>query len=593
MTERQENLTKKFVKELTDNLKENKFEEVLHFFEGNSYDDIIRESSWDIVPIILSYLTMENIKCNGNLVECCTIILNAIVEKCNPSETVLELLEQVEGPEDDIKFSIILSVLIKCLSKMDNKMKAIEWCISTIKSYIESLPIPEKDSQDYIIITNKVKNIYNEVILFLEPLINESRLGNSKTYTILRDYLASILIFLMGKPLIYLQEKELESCSSKPLPERIVILVSQVTGDLLSFLNITNVRSRKSMSKKKNIEEESCNLKVTLFELNENISDLAYANFYFYVITKLHLWEKVPQVYDLQYVFQACIYLIVKLLQEQESTMKGLNFLDHLLMRLTRRSLTLQLLELNIFFELFNVLVNVMIYSNSNKERKKALNLFQNYIEMFDIQARYSIILYLYQTNEHSGLLSLTTGIFKTSIIECLQAKPPMPYFLGSNLGTLIKLACKLHHGSASDLVELCDEIITSLNLLRFLFIRDKQNQTGIWNLVNKLHNEYLLPLREGIDLSRAHWKVKIKDLEEQKKMHKITENIELEKSYAEITLTVGGEKLPAMPVPEKITFCYQALNGLDIMESILIRVNECIANNPFKQNINKIVSSE
>lgn len=273
--------------------------------------------------------------------------------------------------------------------------------------------------------------------------------------------------------------------------------------------------------------------------------------------------------------------------------MKGLNFLDHLLMRLTRRSLTLQLLELNIFFELFNVLVNVMIYSNSNKERKKALNLFQNYIEMFDIQARYSIILYLYQTNEHSGLLSLTTGIFKTSIIECLQAKPPMPYFLGSNLGTLIKLACKLHHGSASDLVELCDEIITSLNLLRFLFIRDKQNQTGIWNLVNKLHNEYLLPLREGIDLSRAHWKVKIKDLEEQKKMHKITENIELEKSYAEITLTVGGEKLPAMPVPEKITFCYQALNGLDVMESILIRVNECIANNPFKQNINKIVSSE
>ncbi|CAD1475579.1 unnamed protein product, partial [Heterotrigona itama] len=520
MIEHQEGLAKKFIKELTDNLKGKRFKEVLSFFENNNYDEIIRESSWDIVSTVSSYVTTENLKCNGDLVECCTAILNTIVEKCNPSETVLELLEQVEDPEDDIKFSIILSVLSKCLSKMDKKMRAIEWCI--------------------------------------KPLINESRLENAGKCTILRDYLASILIFLMGKPLFYFQEAELESCLNQSLPEKIVILVSHVTGDLLSFLNIASTRSRENKSKKKNIDEENIDLKVTLFELDENISDLAYANFYFYVITKLHLWEKVPQIYDWQYIFETSIYLIVKLLQEQESIAKGLNLLEHLLIRLTRHSLTLQSLQLNIYFELFNALVKVMIYSNSVQERKKALNLFQNYIEIFDIQARYSIILYLYQTSEHSGLLSLTTGIFKTSIIECLQASPPVPYFF----------ACKLPHGSASDLVELSDEIITSLNLLRFLFIRDEGNQTGIWNLVDKLQHEYLKPLREGIDLCKAHWKVKIKDLEEQKKTYKIFENIELEKSDAEITLTVGDEKLPAMPIPEKITFCYQAINGLDVMES-------------------------
>lgn len=583
MIELQEDFTKTFIKKLTNDLKENKFKEVLNLFEDSKYDDIIKDSSWDIVPIVASHLTAENIKCNEDLIECCKTILNTIIEKCNPSETVLELLEQIEGPEDVIKFSIILSILTKCLSKMKDKTKAIEWCISTIRSYIESLPIPEKGSQNYIAIINKIKNAYDAIILFLEPLINESKLQNSEKYIILRDYLASILIFLMGKPLYYLEEKEVESYLNQSLPERIITLTSHITGDLLWLLNIVSVRNRKINSKKKNMEVNNFNLKITLFELSENISDLAYANFYFYVITKIHLWERVPQVYDMQYIFQACIYFIIKLLQEQESITKGLDFMDHLLMRMTKYSLTLPLLELNIYFELFNVLTKVMIYCNSNKERKKALNIFQNYINMFDMQARYFIVLHLYQTSEHSGLLSLTTGIVKTSIIECLQETPHLPYFLGSNLETLIKLACKLHHGSASDLVELSDEIITSLNLLRFLFIKDKQNQTGIWNLVNKLQNDYLKPLREGLDLCRAHWKVKIKDLEEQKKIHKIIENIELEKSGTEIILNVGGEKLPAMPISEKISFCNQAINGLDVMESILIRVNECIDNNSFK----------
>ncbi|KOC63152.1 Glomulin [Habropoda laboriosa] len=584
MSEFQENLTKKFINKLTDCLKENKFEEALNLFEGSNYDNIIKESSWDIVPIVSSHLTTENVKCNEDLIVCCTTILNAIIEKCSPSETVLELLEQVEGPEDDIKFCVILSVLSKCLSKLNDKVKAIEWCISTIRSYIDSLPVPVNESESNTDTINKIKNVYNAVMLFLDPLVDEASLKKSQNCVTLRDYLASILIFLMGRPLCYLQEKQLQSHLEEPLPAKIVTLESQVTADMLWPLNIARIRNKKTKFKKRNVEEKCSNLKVILFELNENIPDLAYANFYFYVITKPHLWEKVPQVYDSQYIFQECIYLVIKLLQEQKCVIKGINFMDHLLKKVTRRTLTSQFLELDIYLELFDALVKVMVYCDSDKERKKALNVFQEYIEMFNMQARYFIILHLYQTSEHSGLLSLTTGIFKASIIECLEATPPIPYFLGNNLESLIKLACKLPHGSASDLVELSDEVITSLNLLRFLLIRDKHNQTGIWNLMDKLQNDFLKPLREGIDICRVHWRVKIKDLEEQKKMHKISEDIELEKSDAEVTLTVGGEKLPAMPVPEKISFCYQAVNGLDLMESILIRVNECIANNPLEQ---------
>lgn len=564
-----------FIRQLNNHLEENNLDKALKLFEESDYCNIIRDHSWDIVPIVSSLLTAENMKSNKDLVDCCTEILNCIVEKCNPSETVLELLEQIEGPEDDVKFCTIFNVLRKCFAKMDDKTKAIEWCTSTIRSYIESLPLPETESENNPANINQIKNVYEAVILFLEALVRESRSED----VVLRDYLASTLIFLMEKPLCCIKEKEL---ASRCIPERIVTLTSQTTGDLLWFLNIVNKRSIESKFKKKNTRQESTNLKVTLFELNENMSDLAYANFYYYVITNPNLWETVPQVYNPNYVFQVCGYLVIKLL-EQELIAKGLNLMGEILKRIARNSLTSNLLELSMYFDLFDILVKVMIYSNNDKERKLALNTFQEYVKMFDIEARYLIVLRLYQISEHSGLLSLTTGICKDCIIECIQAKPPIPYFLGSNLETLLKLACKLQHGSSSDLVELLDEVIAGLNLLRFLFIRDKNNQTGIWNLVDQLEKDYLKPLRKGIDLCRAHWKVKTKDLEEQKKTHKVTENIELENSDAEVTLTVGGENLPAMPIQEKISFCYQAVNGLDVMESILIRVNECIASNPFK----------
>lgn len=576
-------------------MKENKPKEALDLFEGDNYDNIIQESLWDIVQIASSYLTNENVDQNEEIVECCTAVLGAIAEKCSPAETILAFLEQIEGPDDDVKFCRILMVLGKSLCRIPDKTKAIEWCVSTIRSYVESMVVPENESQEITAVaTNKIQHVYVTIISFLEPLIDEAALENDilKSNAILRDYLLSILIFLMGKPLCHLQEQQLASDLKLPLPERIIILVSRVTGDMLWFLNVIEERSRKSYSRKKAMDEESSNLKVTLFELNENIPDLAYANFYFYVVTKVHIWEKVPQVYEPQYIFHVCTYLIVKLLQEPKNVAieKGLDLMDQLLGRVTRFSLTSELLQLNIYSELFNVLIKVMVYCDIDKERKKALSMFQDYIDLFDMQARYFIVLRLYQISEHSGLLSLTTGVFKASIMECLQATPPIPHFLGNNFRCLLKLACKLPHGSDSDVVELSDEIITGLNLLRFLFLRDKHNQTGIWNLVDSLENDYLKPLREGINLCRAHWKVKMNDLEEQKKTHKISDNIELEKRDAEVALTVGGEKLPAMPVAEKIAFCQQAVNGLDVMESILIRVNECIASNPFKQH-NAMVS--
>lgn len=577
-----------FVKRFTGFLEDRKPKEALKLFTTES-NEVIDDSVSEIVSITATYLTESNLQSERELFECCKNVLNIIAEKYNPMETILEFLEQIECLDNDIKFCAILEPLGICMMKMQDKSKAIEWCINTIKSYIEDLASLHDANSDRIV------SVYKGIVLFLEPLVQEAAKINSKLEeeSLLGDYLLSFLISLCEKPLYYWNKNIIEHVIYKELSEKIITLSFYLTGDILYFLNIVSKRRRNIIRNKVQegqsyTETYKCTI---LFESSDNISDLAYANFYCYIITKNDYWKKAPQIYSAYYIFETCTYLFEILLRKEEDIVisNGLIFMEVVINRIAPRSVNSEVLGLKIYSDLFKSIIKVMIYCNSDKERKKALHVFQKYIEIFNMEARYSVILYLYKISDHSGLLSLIINILKSSIIDCLNSTPRNPQFLGKNLELILKKICNLRYGSSSDLVEISDEVITALNLLRFLFIRDKHNETGIWNITDVLKNDYLNPLREGIDLCRAHWKVKIKDLEQQKKNYnKIYDYNEIKKVQTEITLTIGGEQLPMMPLPEKISFCYQVINGLDVMESVLIRVNECmdIADKEFSLNM-------
>lgn len=566
-----------FVKRFTGFLEDHKPEESLRLFTTES-NKVIEDSVSEIVSIAAAYLTESNLQSEQELFECCKNVLNIIAERCNPMETVLEFLEQIECLDNDIKFCAILEPLGICMMKMQDKSKAIEWCINTIKSYIEDLTLLHDGDSDRIV------NVYRGIILFLEPLVQEAVKINSKFEegSLLGDYLLSFLISLCEKPFYYWNENIIEEVIYRELSEKIITLSFLLTGDILYFLNIVSKRRRniiRNRVQEGHLYTENYKRSM-LFESSVNISDLAYANFYSYIITKNDFWKKAPQIYSAYYIFETCAYFFEILLCKEEDIVisNGLIFMETVINRISPRSVDPEVLGLKIYSDLFKPIIKIMIYCNSDRNRKKALHVFQKYIEIFNMEARYSVILYLYKISDHSGLLSLIINILKSSIIDCLNSTPRNPQFLGKNLELILKKICNLPYGSSSDLVEISDEVITVLNLLRFLFIRDKHNETGIWNITDMLENDYLNPLREGIDLCRAHWKVKIKDLEQQKKNYnKIHDYNEMEKVQAEVILTIGGEQLPMMPLRKKISFCYQAINGLDVMESVLIRVNECM----------------
>lgn len=558
-------------------------------------DGKLEEKTQEVFPIIIKYLTTENFNNDENLYKSCEEILDFICGECNPEEIIIPLLEQIETAETDIKFNALTRSLAKSLIKSGNNLGYwIASVVSTIIAYVEELSLPENkkphnDTNNREQIDPAIKNlntIYGSIVNFLQILIDH--IAGDKEQTRPRIYLLHLHLVLFGEPFSHL---DIDTMSVEPTYYQLSILqTSQLTGDLMQFFKFIDDRSKKRTRKLKYHQpENSLNyFRLSLDLFDSQISDLMYANYYFVLMTSTTLQNKIPQVYHPHYIMNSCLYLGSYLLQRREYILvsKGLRLITAALQRVEYESINYEFLELPIHMELFSNISQVMIHCDSSQHRKMALNVFKNYINCFSMRARYLVIRQLYETSNHSGLMALIINILKESIIQSLNETPHCEYFVGKNLSIMLTRICSLSHGSTTDLVEISDEIIAALNLLRFLVIRDKTDVTGIWTIIDSIQTNYLKPLREGIDMSRAHWRLKIKDLEEQK--NKNIRNSQNDVMDDEVTVTVGGQDLPKMPVTEKIKFCYQALNALDIMESILIRVNECIEDNPinnFSQN--------
>uniref|UniRef100_I3NB80 Glomulin, FKBP associated protein n=2 Tax=Marmotini TaxID=337730 RepID=I3NB80_ICTTR len=113
--------------------------------------------------------------------------------------------------------------------------------------------------------------------------------------------------------------------------------------------------------------------------------------------------------------------------------------------------------------------------------------------------------------------------------------------------------------------------IMASLNLLRYLVIKDNENnsQTGLWTELGKIENNFLKPLHTGLNMSKAHYEAEIKNSQENSQA--------VQKSKDLCSVTVGGEEIPNMPPEMQLKVLHSALFTFDLIESVLARVEELI----------------
>ncbi|GFG29341.1 hypothetical protein Cfor_10207 [Coptotermes formosanus] len=597
-----DDLCNEFISSLSSCLADGRRRDALSIIYNPKYDQCFKDKSWDIIPFVSNFLIQETVDNSPEVFECCETLLREVAKKANPQEALFEFLEQAESLENDVKFLAMIKPLKTVLFELPNRRRqSLEWCLNVIHSHVTSLPVPrnyrlegeERKLLDSDPDVRRITKIYNGIVPFYEPFVIAVSLrqpaylvlGQPVDYEIKlqRDMLVRFILQLLSQSLAFL-DLEYHGKSRSAIwfvAEELLRFLAYLVGDLMIFLEHAERREAEGRVKRKN-NCTTLNGDEDMLSSEDRIPVVSYAVLYYLVLAERMQLKEVPCVYSPLYIFQRCLYLIVLLMKYSQELVihKGLLLANAVLGMLSDGSVPCDVLESPTHKEFVEALSKVMIYCQVEDFRKSAVFVLRSYLFKFDVKGQYLLMSNLATTINHAGILGYLTMLLKDMIVSTLNSTVMPPYFRGKVLYDLISKYCSLEHGAETDLVENVDQIISALNLIRFLALRDRENRTGMWDYVEFLKKALLEPLREGIKLSRAHYKLKLKDLEEEKKVAMNDKGLS---NKSDVIITVGGQQLPNLPHENKVAVIMSALNAFDLMESLLIRVNECIDNGPSK----------
>lgn len=549
----------------------------------NKYSACLKDNSWDLIPVITKYLTDENLKDDLELFECCEILLGVIAEKSNPEEALLEFIEQCELAKDDTKFIAVLNALQKTLLKLTSKRgRSLEWSFNTIQAHLSELPLPGEynlESEEKIILdadsaVSRITSLYDQLIPFYKPFIDEVKLPNHllPEHKQRRDLLACFMLQLLGKPLSCL---DLE-CDAKTknrarlCAEKIMTYLNELVSDCYMFLSYVTERPQKPPNDKNGVYEEPIQ---DVFACEEKAPLLSLGVFYYLLLAENINMECRPCNYNPLYIFQQTLHLATELLKQPEQFImrKGVLLAYSIICGPLIENLPHNILDSSIHCHFCKSLTNMMIYSDVKQYRELGLKIFKTYLFKFDTKGRYLLITNLMNEITHVNTRGYLISQYKDMLREVLSKDENKisEYFSGQKLRNMIDTFCYLPEGRETDLMENGDQIITTLNLLTYLAIRDKYNVTGIWNHFSNLEKTFFKPLKEGINISRAHYELKIKELNEEKE------------NAPTVQVSVKGKCLPKQSIEEKVAIVNCAINSFGALEMLLARVEELVEDGP------------
>ena len=315
-----------------------------------------------------------------------------------------------------------------------------------------------------------------------------------------------------------------------------------------------------------------------------------------------------PVVYSHSHLLHANLRYVHVLLTSAAHTAvyKGLALLSFYLDLLADFSLSVDSLDDENFMPVVNALITVMRFCPIRELRLSGLCVFKAFFTKLDCQGRYQLMNSVLASCEHAGVKAVVVGLVKNEIDSALKqmqsnqagsknngeaaSKPQavvsgkhslqkatenaesLPvYFFNDRLKQLLTLATKLSAGATTDLLEESDLIMATLNLLRYLVLRDSCSSclTGIWSMVTWLEKDYLSALRTGLDMSVGHYQLELNNLK--------TQSHSGGGEGIMSTVSVAGTKLPPMTQEQRVSVMHSALTTFDMMKCVLARLSELI----------------
>ncbi|XP_069165971.1 glomulin-like [Procambarus clarkii] len=591
----QETLLEDLGSSIWKNVKDGNYESAINEIKEEKYKLCLLHNSLDLVPVITKLL-QEDLDPEGEI--CIEELLVYIASVANAKEALLVFLEELEIHTSEVQFRVMLqpiqTILLRQASKNTRPM-TFSWVFNTLYSRIAVMNLPtgynlEGKEKKLLDVHPEVQAVSNAVqwlkdfyLVFYNKVVNEELVWTGKV-TNSREYLSSFLLQLFHKPFTYLDvycnEGEVESLLYRTCGDLVNMVASLLCNVFKLFSNITwsssktilaNEReSDKDLGIKQRNGDESLETEDEQDKKDE-ISQLSIASFFYCILGQNMASDYVPCVYSHQYVFLECLPLIANLLQEKEHIPihKGLTLAKVLLNKLPQKTLPSESHEARAHSSFPQLLIRIMIFCNNRELRTTALEIFQSHFHKFDSIGRRKLIQALLLSVKHAGVLGLVIQELKENIAFSLSQETLDPNFTGKKLTNLVQIACSLPDAEKTDMLEWSDCIMAALNLLIFVFIRDVENKTGIVELAPVLKTGYLSQLQKGLDLSKGHYELKLKDLSSHSSKQKCMD----------MNVCVGGTILPNMLPDQEKNIVQTAICSLDMMQCVLARAIQAIEN--------------
>lgn len=557
-----------------------KYKEALAVPVEEKYATCFKDNCWDLISVVTSKIQDDTMIIKPSLYGTCEELLSLIVQKATPEEALLEFIEQIEVAKNDAQFGILLEPLQQLLLKLlAKKGRSLEWCLNSISTYVENIPIPEHqlEEKERLLLDSdnnirRIIKIYSLLSPFLNPIVNEVAMLDANQRT--KEILAAFLISLLGTPLIHIDLDPDSNANSEARSSANTILqnICLLVRNIFKFLNYVELSFKeagKQKSAKFFTEEE-----LSPYEHKEKINMTTLSGLY-YVMLSGHFSVPdfaIPVVYSSIYVADTTLLCVVHLLSfvQYGPLAKGIALCKKILSTYPNDN-NHTVLSNSVHYSLCKNLVNISVYSNYDYIRKEAVKLIAIHINKFDYKGRCMLIKFILDTANHSGIIGFAITLLKNSIDKAFQESELPECFTGVQLIRIVKKVCYLPHGAESDLVELADQIITALNFLRYLALKDTLNKTGIRGHFDIIEEDYLKNLRTGLNMSKAHYEVKLRDIENAKRSPR---------EQVEVSINVGGNVLDKIPVENKKQIIHSALNAFHLIEGLVACLSECIAVN-------------
>uniref|UniRef100_A0A8B9DVR1 Glomulin, FKBP associated protein n=1 Tax=Anser cygnoides TaxID=8845 RepID=A0A8B9DVR1_ANSCY len=471
--------------------------QLLEVIQNEKNKVIIKNMGWNLIsPLvrcILAYKQEDDKRDDKR--EHCLKILDQLVQLCNPKELFLGLLEQIEqtsGEKVCPTVMLLLQPLQTVLLKLQNKKAySVGLSLAMIMNQLTPLPVPYTKQQ---IQEDKLGlcQCCNAVVDFAKPFVNEvvKNMEKSSEYNDmeLKEELLKFCMKSLKYPLLTAQLEQLEGIEEHPF-RHFATEIIDILQDIRELMPLVFLHHKGKRSYWENQEFED-------IERKNSADSLACLSYLMFV-----------QHFGIN-CFPMVLVVVFCLFASFFSHPQDL--FENCLLRMEDNSLLHQYLEFRDFINVPQDLVKVMTLCPIEHLRKKSLNMLQLFIDKFDAEGKYTLFRCLLKTSNHAGVEGYIIQKIKDQIHLSLTKAHDNVWFTRHHLISLLDLVLFLPEGAETDLLQNSDRIMASLNLLRYLVIKDceSDNQTGVWTTLAKIEKNFLKPLHVGLNMSKAHYEL-------------------------------------------------------------------------------------